>query len=380
MLTNTENWANAFFQVSVALLVFGLSFPAAMLSLTRSGKLLKVSWQTLLGMWMRMPLLILALIALYWVWLYYPGLGLYSASFLRFVPQIAISLGLIITLIYCLYMVKITTSLEFTLGYLKRRIINNMKRRRISRFEEGINDFIDIGSECQAGFEKEMIVNCCAEIAFETMSEPTYRGCSIDIVLNALESAVLQEPATGNRDNLGRCLTTLQLVGQELKRLKYDSSPDMGIVLDCMKRIGLFAVESGYDQQSLLAVEYLGSIGNGSEKQIYELGKMAYQRKNEKLIITIMGQLLTMGKETALRRESIINRVLGLIALSYSEDNGVFSWRYFDLLWKKVGQLTIEQGVYTSLFAAESYNFDIGELRASHAIRKLIVCLQQRRA
>lgn len=334
----TESWAGAYFQVTTAILIFGVGLPALVLQAIVHEDVRRIVYRH--RKWLRFGLyfiFIFAFITLSFIWIFHPDDSLPSAAGLRDSPAVvtarqdtsiiasstsfsdAASSG-----IMTLVILSLLPFSYWLASYRRDRVLNYLGKkckRKIIRTgspdEEMLADLQYLGEQGNAGIEKEQTLKILGQLANQIQKQKNYKGNGLEPILRAIEVTLLG----GDVENFSRASKIFQRLIIKLQQGEHTEASDMGAILRVLQRVGGMALEVESELAALAILDIITLVGQGTDGAfhlnnpiLFELGVKALEKRRFLFAVAVLNRLETMIiQERALTPAKSVN-YLGLLA------------------------------------------------------------------
>lgn len=334
----TESWAGAYFQVTTAILIFGVGLPALVLQAIVHEDVRRIVYRH--RKWLRFGLyfiFIFALITLSFIWIFHPddsppsaaGLGNNSAAVAakQDTSHIADSTSFSDGVSSGIMTLVILSLLPFSywLGsYRRDRVLNYLGKkckhkiiRTGSPDEAMLADLQYLGEQANAGIEKEQTLKILGQLANQIQKQQCYKGASLEPLIQAIETTL----RGGDVENFSRAAKIFQKLIIKLQQAEHAGAPDMGAILRVLQRVGCMALELESELAALAILDIVMLVGEETNSAfklsnpiLFELGVKALEKKRFLFAVAVLNRLETMMmREPSITPEKTVN-YLGLLA------------------------------------------------------------------
>ena len=334
----TESWAGAYFQVTTAILIFGVGLPALVLQAIVHEDVRRIVYRH--RKWLRSGLyfiFIFAFITLSFIWVFHPDDSLPSGAAFHdngaaFAARQdtsrtagsssfsdAVSSG-----IMTLVILSLLPFSYWLASYRRDRVLNYLgkrcKRKIIhsgSPDEEMLADLQYLGEQASAGIEKEQSLKILGQLANQIQKQQYYKGNGLEPIVKALEVTL----RGGDVENFSRAAKIFQKLIIKLQQGQHADAPDMGAILRVLQRVGCMALEVESELAALAILDIIMLVGQGTDGAfqlsnpiLFELGIKALEKKRFLFAVAVLNRLETMiMHESSLTPIKTVN-YLGLLA------------------------------------------------------------------
>lgn len=314
----SESWAATYFQVTAAILIFGVGIPALFIQALVPEDIRDVVYHHHKGLrWSLYFVLVFAGCALGFVWVAHPSptndplpinpprrliLDWLSAGIMTFV----------IAAMVFLFHLQSFYSRERLLKYLEQKCKKNIARD--GTLDENIlRDLQTLGEHSKSETDRRKALRVLKRLARRVQNHRGYSGNHLEPIFNAMRVTL----GGGNTDTYIETAGVLQSIMEQLQKSNHNDKPDMLAALREFQRVGesALALESEMAALTILdIVTLVGQYANGVPREtgriLFELGVKAMTQQRYLLAVAVLNRLETMANHEV----SVLVNYLGLIA------------------------------------------------------------------
>jgi hypothetical protein len=324
-----ETWAATYFEVTAAILIFGVGIPALFIQALVPEDIRDVVYHHHKGLrWSLYFVLIFAVCALGFVWVAHPNSTnsplpanqtLPSAGPLAIQPgslfvdwlSAGIMTFVILAMVF-LFHLQSFYSRERLLKYLEEKCKKNIAR--YGTLDENIlRDLQTLGEHSKSETDRRKALRVLKRLARRVQKRRRYSGNNLEPIFSAMRVTL----RGGNSDTYTETARVLQRIMEQLQNSNHNNKPDMLAALKELQRVGELALELESEIAALTILDIITLVGqdaNGVPREtgriLFELGVKAMKQQRYLFVVAVLNRLETMANQEA---AALVN-YLGLIA------------------------------------------------------------------
>lgn len=322
----TETWAATYFQVTAAILIFGVGLPALFIQALVPEDIRDVVSRHHRGLrWSLVFVVVFAICAIGFVWLTPP----YSANNplpapppggQNEIPQgssladwlAAGIMTFVIVAMAVLFHLQRFYSRERLLDYLEGKCTKHIHRH--GTFDETIlHDLQSLGEHSTSETDRRKALRVLRKLARRAQKHHGYAGNTLEPIFRAIRATL----RGGNLDAVTLTTQTLRKIIIWLLHNDHSNSPDMLCALKELQRLGELALDLESEMAALTVLDIVTLAGedtNGVPREtgriLFELGVKAMKQQRYLFVVAVLNRLETMAN----RQASALANYLGFVA------------------------------------------------------------------
>ncbi len=325
----TETWAATYFQVTAAVLIFGVGLPALFIQALVPEDIRDVVSHHHRGLrWSQFFVVIFGLCALLFLWLAHPNsttgpwpenpAPLPSAPFTgspehQWVDWVAAGImSFVIIAMAVLFYLQRFYSRERLLKDLERKCTNRIARH--GTLDESIlRDIQSLGEHSKSETDRRKALRVLNKLAGRAQKHHGYTGNTLDPVFSAMKITL----HGGNSDTFIKTARNLRRILVRFQRSSHNSSPDKLAALKALQHVGELALELESEMAALTVLDIVTLVGqdaNGVSREagriLFEWGVKAMKLQRYLFVVAVLSRLEAMADREASARANY----LGFIA------------------------------------------------------------------
>jgi hypothetical protein len=205
------------------------------------------------------------------------------------------------------------------------KLAEEVLRDAVSKMRVGGGAFTDLahlGRHCEAGQEREMVVNALLDIVKKILANPAYKGDSFEALIDELVHMLASDPEPKDLGNYDIAIKILAAILSA--RIESDANSDRQRAIHAVSKLGqTLIVNFKSVERDNIILDYIDSLELALVKPemlteisqaLFEIGVCAVKENHDFVFVAVLDKMTTLAGGRSPLQDEFITDLLGLLS------------------------------------------------------------------